>query len=797
MVRSMAGCFPSKRSQIKPRVVFYCREISSSRKINRETGHQTDLKFCNFELYPEMSFEDGSDLASIAAIAESTLANIKDNSQPQQGETDLKEPMEQDEGMTMQMSVSDVDVQHHPPGDSHTNQDSGQPEEAKPIKHTEDGQAHHEMTQDPEAHNVTHEVATTEGQYQAADQQSTYANLQPIFLAMEMGQDAGQHEAEEQHQGETTTTSVSLGQGQVQHIVVSQADGQTSQLVLSQNLQGASMLLNNLTATTAEGGSTPTSLQSILQDVVSGMQTTAGTVPAAIITDPSSSTGSFLIVNQNGVPIVRPVLVSNMSESGGHQEIQVLAGSHGMDEGGEGSQETVTVEVGTNVDSGSAGMVDVDSNLDLDSMRVHQGEGSGDEDGSHARNAAAKRKLSNGPRICEECNKAFKYPSDLKKHLQIHTNIKKFKCEECGRLFRRLHQLNVHSRIHTGEKPYVCNRCGVSFRHDSTLTMHIRTRHDHLRPFKCDECGNTFGRLSHLRKHVRKVCGNRRNKDRPIAQCRFCEENFPTKGDLRKHVLTCDKKEEKVKSKEVTLHVCDQCSKDFASPYNLRRHQLTHTDEKPFQCEVCARQFKEKSSLSKHIKRKHTGVDQGSQTDETGETEFNNVDVIAESAAVSGVSMDDEEEDLEAETSTVDASSLIPSHSVHIPDHQVRLQGTQVIQGDIEMTTIELSLPPGSESHEATALQAAVEALVSASQQQIPVEQESMEVTEEEGGADKGIFEAVEGEGMVAPAVEYQEEKGDAGVQLTEQTLGGHPQEYVTTTTTTEESSPQEQVAAQ
>jgi uncharacterized Zn-finger protein len=32
-----------------------------------------------------------------------------------------------------------------------------------------------------------------------------------------------------------------------------------------------------------------------------------------------------------------------------------------------------------------------------------------------------KRRLSNGPRVCEQCNKAFKYPSDLKKHLQIHT----------------------------------------------------------------------------------------------------------------------------------------------------------------------------------------------------------------------------------------------------------------------------------------------------------------------------------------------------------------------------------------
>ena len=86
------------------------------------------------------------------------------------------------------------------------------------------------------------------------------------------------------------------------------------------------------------------------------------------------------------------------------------------------------------------------------------------------------------------------------------------------------------------------SRCGMSFRHDSTVTMHIRTRHDHLRPFKCDECGSLFGRLSHLKKHIRKVCGDNKNKEKPIAQCRFCDVTFPTKGDLRKHLLICEKK---------------------------------------------------------------------------------------------------------------------------------------------------------------------------------------------------------------------------------------------------------------
>ncbi|XP_031567676.1 zinc finger and BTB domain-containing protein 24-like [Actinia tenebrosa] len=662
-----------------------------------------------------MSFEqvDSGDLASFAAIAESTLANKEGETNPPQEEQEAeKEKSDKSSAKEPENEQTNIEQQQTTQDDTaDTTEETSQeytPEEAS--------QGAEQAAVSTSTAEVTQEVASSESHLPDGQQESTYANLQPIFLAMEMGQTS-------QHEGQPTTTA-DISQ-QTQTLQVSQAiTEQGNQLPFS---QPSSVLLNSLTTSVAEG-STSVSLQSILQDVVSGIPTTSGTVPAAIITDPSSSTGSYLIVNQNGIPIVRPVLVSNMPENGmsGSETLQVLAtGIHGM-EGGD-SQEPVTVEVSANTDGSSAasgiGDVDPDSSMGMSSeemsMRVQHHSGSGDEESTPSRLTGGKRKLSDGPRVCEECNKSFKYPSDLKKHLQIHTNVKKFKCDDCGRLFRRLHQLNVHMRIHTGEKPYVCSRCNVAFRHDSTLTMHIRTRHDHLRPFKCDECGNTFGRLSHLRKHVRKVCGNRMNKDRPIAQCRFCEENFPTKGDLRKHVLTCERKEAKVKAKEVTLHVCDQCSKDFASPYNLRRHQLTHTDEKPFQCEVCARQFKEKSSLSKHMKRKHTGVDQGSQTDETGETEYNSVDVIAESAAASGVPIDSDDDQVESmnvtevASSTVDASTLITD-----PSEAVRVQG----QEDVEMTTIELSLPPGAESHEATALQAAVEALVSASQQQMSME---------------------------------------------------------------------------
>ena len=234
--------------------------------------------------------------------------------------------------------------------------ESVSPKNEETMNEKEDQASHNESNEDGTAGEQTEPSATEAAQNSVdtaetesseaqltSEQQRTYANLQPIFLAMEMGQEAV-NQGQEQSQDSAT---VEIGQQQAAYIA-------TTSEQFTQPSQAASMLLSNITTS---GSEPPASLASILQDVVSGMQSGTGTVPAAIITDPNSGSGSFLIVNQNGVPIVRPVLVSNLPAGGVGQggavsvsaeTLQVLtAGLHAVDDGSGGTgQETVTVDVG-------------------------------------------------------------------------------------------------------------------------------------------------------------------------------------------------------------------------------------------------------------------------------------------------------------------------------------------------------------------------------------------------------------------------------------------------------------------
>ena len=54
---------------------------------------------------------------------------------------------------------------------------------------------------------------------------------------------------------------------------------------------------------------------------------------------------------------------------------------------------------------------------------------------------------------CDVCEKVFRYPSFLDRHMRTHRNEKPYECDVCEMKFRHSNALKIHMRIHTNEKP--------------------------------------------------------------------------------------------------------------------------------------------------------------------------------------------------------------------------------------------------------------------------------------------------------------------------------------------------------
>ena len=106
---------------------------------------------------------------------------------------------------------------------------------------------------------------------------------------------------------------------------------------------------------------------------------------------------------------------------------------------------------------------------------------------------------------CDQCDKTFKCPSGLRRHMTVHSSERPFQCIICSKSSKTKDDLLRHMKTtHSNERPHVCESCGKSFKEKGILKRHMLL-HSGEKPHSCALCNETFTHRPSLVNHLKKV----------------------------------------------------------------------------------------------------------------------------------------------------------------------------------------------------------------------------------------------------------------------------------------------------
>lgn len=77
-----------------------------------------------------------------------------------------------------------------------------------------------------------------------------------------------------------------------------------------------------------------------------------------------------------------------------------------------------------------------------------------------------------------------------------------YRCIFCHKIYSRKYGLRIHIRTHTGYKPLKCNYCQHRFGDPSNLNKHVRLHTTGDSPYKCNVCDKVLVRRRDLERHL-------------------------------------------------------------------------------------------------------------------------------------------------------------------------------------------------------------------------------------------------------------------------------------------------------
>ncbi|KAF7998234.1 hypothetical protein HCN44_009632 [Aphidius gifuensis] len=246
---------------------------------------------------------------------------------------------------------------------------------------------------------------------------------------------------------------------------------------------------------------------------------------------------------------------------------------------------------------------------------------------------------------CPRCDKMFKNSSTLRQHLRIHEDQRQYRCDTCDVGFNRRDGLRLHmkvhekgdsrsfkecscqiclktfknhsllvlhrNRVHKDAKQYTCKICNRSMQAQRSLNWHMSHIHNQLilnvdqngenntdslndERVVCQHCNKTFKTEMILRTHIKNT-----HVEKSPVKCRDCDETFTSEVRLRHHAMNVHER------LDGTLK-CPSCDKRFVNQLRLKTHMISHSEDRPFKCDICGFDLKTKIQLLKHHQNKHS-----------------------------------------------------------------------------------------------------------------------------------------------------------------------------------------------
>uniref|UniRef100_A0A8B9CNJ1 Zinc finger protein 236 n=1 Tax=Anser brachyrhynchus TaxID=132585 RepID=A0A8B9CNJ1_9AVES len=196
--------------------------------------------------------------------------------------------------------------------------------------------------------------------------------------------------------------------------------------------------------------------------------------------------------------------------------------------------------------------------------------------------------------VCPYCSKEFKKPSDLVRHIRIHTHEKPFKCPQCFRAFAVKSTLTAHIKTHTGIKAFKCQFCMKCFSTSGSLKVHIRL-HTGVRPFACPHCDKKFRtsghRKTHIASHFKHTELRKLRHQRKPAKVRVGKTNVPVPDiPLQEPILITD------------LGLIQPIPRNSQFFQNYFNNNFVSDADRPYKCFYCHRAYKKSCHLKQHIR---------------------------------------------------------------------------------------------------------------------------------------------------------------------------------------------------